>query len=493
VDLRGLSFSGVGNQDVRRYAWGFAPSLLGTYDFREPWPKLPLIAHANVGFAFDSTGNLAQGHDLNAAEDFALDADSYNRFAFGVGVEAPLPVATPFLEYNVGVPLCASGLVGPDGVGVAVGAVMPQTFTFGAKLTAIRDLTLLLAFDVGLARSVALGIPATMPFQTFVAASFTVDPFMRGNAKIIETVREKKVDKPVAEAVKTGKVTGVITDAQTHKPISGVIVAMVGAGLPPVATDPDAGRFLTHELPQGPVKLQLQKDGYKDALQELTIEAGKTENLDVQLDPLARNAHFLVTVASGKKAVAAAVSLKGPAEQQANTLDGATEPLKVEAPAGQYVVNVTATGYLAQTREVQVSENGEMKLAFDLAPEPKKRLVVVKENKIEILQQVHFATAKATILADSFSLLNQVVDAIVTHGIKRVRVEGHTDNRGAKPTNAKLSEDRAKSVADYLAHAGIDPSRIESIGYGDTRPVAPNLTARGRELNRRVEFVILDH
>jgi OmpA-OmpF porin, OOP family len=371
--------------------------------------------------------------------------------------------------------------------------VMPQTLTLGAKVTAIRDLTLMLAFDFGLARSVALGIPATMPFQTFVAASFAIDPFMRGNAKIIETVREKKVEKPVAEAPTTGKISGVITDAHTHKPIPGVIVAMVGAGLPPVATDADAGRFLTHELPQGKVKLQLQKDGYKEALQELTIEAGKTENLDVALDPLARNAHFLVAVTSSKKPVAATVALKGPAEQQATTAEGATEATKIEAPAGQYVVNVTANGYLAQTREVQVSENGEMKLTFELSAEPKKRLVVVKENKIEILQQVHFATAKATILADSFALLNQVVDAIVTHGIQRVRVEGHTDNRGAKETNLKLSEDRAKAVTDYLAHSGIDPTRLEAVGYGDARPVAPNLTARGRELNRRVEFVILDH
>jgi outer membrane protein OmpA-like peptidoglycan-associated protein len=133
-----------------------------------------------------------------------------------------------------------------------------------------------------------------------------------------------------------------------------------------------------------------------------------------------------------------------------------------------------------------------MPLAFDLQPEPKKKLVIVKDNRIEILQQVHFATGKATILADSFNLLNQVLDAMVKSGIKRIRIEGHTDNRGAKAVNLKLSEDRAKSVGAYLTQAGIDASRIEAVGYGDTRPVAPNLTARGRELNRRVEFVILD-
>ena len=119
-------------------------------------------------------------------------------------------------------------------------------------------------------------------------------------------------------------------------------------------------------------------------------------------------------------------------------------------------------------------------------------LTVIKEDKIEISQQVHFLTGKATILADSFPLLQQVVDVMVRNGVKRVRVEGHTDNRGDKAFNQKLSEDRAKSVADYLVGQGIDQSRIESAGYGDTKPVAPNLTARGRELNRRVEFLILE-
>ena len=58
--------------------------------------------------------------------------------------------------------------------------------------------------------------------------------------------------------------------------------------------------------------------------------------------------------------------------------------------------------------------------------------------------------------------------------------------------NQKLSEDRARAVADYLIAQGIDRARVDAAGFGDTRPVAPNLTARGRELNRRSEFIILE-
>lgn len=133
-----------------------------------------------------------------------------------------------------------------------------------------------------------------------------------------------------------------------------------------------------------------------------------------------------------------------------------------------------------------------MPLAFDLAPLPKKMLVIFKGDKIEILQQVHFATGKATILADSNPLLQQVVDVIVRNNIKRVSVEGHTDNKGVKAANQTLSEDRARAVVDYLVSQGVEAKRLESVGYGDSKPIAPNLTARGRELNRRVEFIVLE-
>ncbi len=493
LELKLQTFSGVGNQDVRNYAVGFAPRVLATYDLREQFPKIPARLHMNMGAMFDGSGGLVSTHKLVAAEEYALGVNEFHRFTFGVAVEAPLPVATPYLEYNLGVPLgVPNGMLdGPDGVAVPVDAVMPQTLTLGFKVTAIRDLTVGLAFDLGLTRRVGLGVPAVTPFNFVFNAAFNVDPFQRGQTRLVETIREgPKV--AAKEEPKTGKVSGTVVDAQTHKPIPGVIVAMVGAGLPPVASDADSGRFLTHELPSGTVKLAARKDGYKEAQREVTLEAGKTASVELALEQEARKAAFLVTLMTKKKPVPGSVYFKGVQPQQAAMTEANKEPLRIELLPGKYEVNAIAPGYLAQTREVQISEGAEMVVAFDLVPEPKKSLVIIKDNKIEILQQVHFASGKATILADSFPLLAQVVDAIVKSDIKRVKVEGHTDNKGAKAKNQELSEQRAKAVGDHLAQSGIDPSRIETAGFGDSRPVAPNLTARGRELNRRVEFVILE-
>lgn len=497
VDLRAMSFSGVGNQDVSRYALGFAPRVLATYDVRQLYPKIPLRAHGNLGIILDGTGDLVTTTRLNASEEFALNVNRFNRLGLGLGVEAPLPAVTPFLEFTLAYPLGVGGdgLVAPNGETVSAASAAYKTFNVGAKVTALRDVTFTVGAEIGLTRVVGLGVPATPPLNLFFGAAYSVDLLGSSTTRIIETVRERKVESATpatAQTAQTAQVSGVVLDAATRKPIPGVLVTVPGAGLPPVASDAETGRFLTYTLPPGPVRLAAQKEGYRILEQDLKLTAGETSTVELALEAMARPALFTVSTTSKKKPVAATLKLQGPKNQDFTTSESATGPAKLEVLAGRYTVNVTAPGFLAQTRDVQVSEGGTMDLAFELEPEPKQKLVEVKENKIEILQQVHFGTGKAVILPDSYPLLAQVVDAIVRNDIKRVRIEGHTDNQGPSDFNLQLSKDRAQAVATHLIKAGIDAARIEVEGFGDTRPIAPNMTPRGRELNRRVEFVILE-
>jgi outer membrane protein OmpA-like peptidoglycan-associated protein len=127
-----------------------------------------------------------------------------------------------------------------------------------------------------------------------------------------------------------------------------------------------------------------------------------------------------------------------------------------------------------------------------LRKRPKQPIVEVTKDMIVLKESVHFVTGEARLAPDAAAVLDSVVDALVKNKqIKRVRIEGHTDNVGADDMNLQLSKDRAASVVQYLVQQGIDPSRLESEGYGASRPIAPNLTRRGREQNRRVEFHIL--
>lgn len=123
---------------------------------------------------------------------------------------------------------------------------------------------------------------------------------------------------------------------------------------------------------------------------------------------------------------------------------------------------------------------------------PRKMLVVVRDDRIEIRQQVHFASGKAKILPDSFELLSQVAAVFKSNPTMRVMIEGHTDNVGSAAKNLKLSDQRAKAVRLHLIDKnGVAADRIEAVGYGQTKPIAANASAKGRALNRRVEFNIL--
>jgi len=106
---------------------------------------------------------------------------------------------------------------------------------------------------------------------------------------------------------------------------------------------------------------------------------------------------------------------------------------------------------------------------------------------------VFFDTDRDTIKPRSFHILQAVADVLAAAShIRRVSVDGHTDNRASEEHNLDLSQRRAAAVVSWLTAHGIDASRLESHGYGPSRPIASNATGAGRARNRRVEFVIID-
>ncbi|MFI5289368.1 MAG: OmpA family protein, partial [Polyangia bacterium] len=121
---------------------------------------------------------------------------------------------------------------------------------------------------------------------------------------------------------------------------------------------------------------------------------------------------------------------------------------------------------------------------------PKQKYIVVTKEKIELKQKVHFATNKSRIMPDSFAMLSEIADVLKQRPEIKIRIEGHTDSRGSLKHNMKLSQARADSVRDFLVEKGVDPTRMESRGFGPTQPIDDNRTAKGREMNRRVEFII---
>ena len=103
---------------------------------------------------------------------------------------------------------------------------------------------------------------------------------------------------------------------------------------------------------------------------------------------------------------------------------------------------------------------------------------------------IYFEVNKTEVKPAMRERLSQIAKALATVGNRHVLVEGHTDSSGADEYNLKLSRLRAEAVRSILIAGGVSADRIESQGYGKTRPVASNATATGKAQNRRVEIVI---
>ena len=126
-------------------------------------------------------------------------------------------------------------------------------------------------------------------------------------------------------------------------------------------------------------------------------------------------------------------------------------------------------------------------------PKPPPR-VELRDNKIDFKEKIQFDNNKATIKEASFSLLHDIADVINKNTqVKKISIEGHASAEGDAKANKKLSDDRAKSVMQYLIDKEkVDKNRLTAKGWGIEKPIGDNNTEEGREKNRRVEFLVVE-
>jgi outer membrane protein OmpA-like peptidoglycan-associated protein len=110
---------------------------------------------------------------------------------------------------------------------------------------------------------------------------------------------------------------------------------------------------------------------------------------------------------------------------------------------------------------------------------------------VSLPQDITFASDSATLSSGIQSDLNAVATNLQSYPNSTVQVIGHSDSTGEEGYNQNLSVQRANSVVNVLAGAGVSFTRLQGIGRGEDQPVASNLTEEGKAQNRRVEIVIL--
>lgn len=522
--------------DARLDYAGTSVGLRGnlSFDLREMPAKIPLELRLNVGYMFDQSRKIVedaeqerldalrasgQTTDTTGRDEYRHLAPRNERMAYGVnrvdnasialGLEAPLPVGKhasihPLLEWDMRIPVNRQGYDCPnvtlaDGSGVpgdddclksAGAGAFPQRLTAGARVfPSASGFNLLAAVEVGLGpKPFVRELAPAAPYRVFFAAAYTVDLKPKSVVKHVE----KRVEVPVAP--KEGRLRGRVVERGPGTPIEGVQVIINGTDLSPMVTGAD-GAFVGSTFPPGPITLALTAEGYEPGVCETAVSPeGADAVAECSLVALPRVGSIAARVVGpdGAPVAGAQVQLTGPLTRTATTSeDGSFR--EVDLPPGEYQARVDQPGFLLSSSPVVVEVRKETSTQITLTPKPKKPLVVVQKTRLVLRGTVLFNTGTAELDARSTPLLTEIADVLLRMPeIVKVEVQGHTDNVGKPDYNLTLSQQRAESVKDWLVRAGVGADRMEAKGYGQTKPIAPNVSPAGKAKNRRVAFIITE-
>jgi outer membrane protein OmpA-like peptidoglycan-associated protein len=215
-----------------------------------------------------------------------------------------------------------------------------------------------------------------------------------------------------------------------------------------------------------------------DAEIRLTAERAKAEQ-----DAAAR------TQAERDRVAAELEKMKGELEATRKSAEEAQKAAEVERQRleEQRKAEEARAAELAQSRQAQQQAEDALKATLS-------QLAQVREEArgliVTLPGSIYFDVNKTEVKPAMKDRLSQIGKALATVPDRHVLVEGHTDSSGGDEYNLKLSRLRAEAVRSILIAGGVAPDRVESQGYGKTRPVASNATAGGRAQNRRVEIVL---
>jgi outer membrane protein OmpA-like peptidoglycan-associated protein/tetratricopeptide (TPR) repeat protein len=159
----------------------------------------------------------------------------------------------------------------------------------------------------------------------------------------------------------------------------------------------------------------------------------------------------------------------------------------ITLPEGRdYAFEVKRRGYLffSENFSLSLSPNDTV-YQIDIPLQP------LATGAVAVLKNIFFDPNKYDLKPESGAELAEIVQLLKDNPTLKIQINGYTDNSGNPADNIKLSEDRAKSVTDYLIAKGIAPTRLSSKGWGDTLPIADNNTPEGRARNRRTELKVI--
>lgn len=539
ADLQLALLQGTGGVGLDGSALGGRLRADATLDLRATGPKLPLLVHLNLGYRLDNSGSIVEdvekgrGRPISRIERYGLGISRVDYVEMGLGVEglfAPgggFRSLRPFLEYTLDAPVnrqgytCAPGLSAPGDrcLGDSSGfRSSPSRLTLGARANPwLKGLTTTLAFDIGVSgTSVFLEeVTPQAPWTLWFGVGYSFDTADRPTQQLVV------VSSPTNPRY---TVEGYVHEARAEGGVADAIVHLEGGDGTGLLTDP-SGRFRTAPLAPGSYHFRVQARGYFDATCDVlvasttgtggnaaasTAGAGQPSagtgggagqpsvRADCPLEALPRSGTLRGRVHSGAEAgppvAGATVVVVDSAGAEHRATSDATGSFRIESlPPGPTRLSVTQSAHFDSSSLADVKAREVVGVNVALHRRPAAASVTIGKRELALKRQVHFETNSATILPDSGTLLEEIADVLKKNPrLKRIEVQGHTDSQGVSARNRTLSQERADAVRERLVSLGVGPERLTAKGYGDERPVAPNVTAANRARNRRVALVILE-
>jgi outer membrane protein OmpA-like peptidoglycan-associated protein len=475
---------------------------------------VPLRISLNATYSLDNTADViaateAPGMGLTPVsriDRFGLGVNRVDHVDINIGVETFLlnERIRPFVEYGLMIPINRQGYLCPltsPGGAIANGescladdAVVPSKLTLGSRFYPWKKgFNLLLAMDIGITgvANFIEEVAPTPPWTLYIGGGWAIDVWDRPPVEIT-----KIVEKPTA--AKGGRIKGFVHEKDKEPGVASAIVAFDGhPEITSLATGAD-GRFTTSELAVGPYKFMIHADEYKDGTCEThVVSAGQDVQLDCPLESLPKVGNVVGHVRDAETQVpvsGAGIKLVDPAGKELRLSSDSEGAFRFENVApGSVSMGVDAAGYMALVQPAAVKPHQDNNVDLAVLKKPKNPLVEITAKEITIKQQIQFALDSAVILPESNGLMTEIADTLIKNArISRIEVQGHTDNTGTNEHNMILSEQRANAVRDWLTSHGVAPDRLVARGYGQDKPLVPNVTPAMKAKNRRVQFIILE-
>ncbi len=238
----------------------------------------------------------------------------------------------------------------------------------------------------------------------------------------------------------------------------------------------------------------ITKPGYKSVVDSINLLRGGTDpditkvielTPDAVTPPVTRTLTGNIFIKSTKSPLWTFISFYTADKVLMNKIESNPDGLyTISLPPGKYSMHVEKEGYVSEIVAVEIL-NVQQNQTKDVELSP------IKVGETISLPNVYFARGGTTLLESSNESLDQLYAMLKDNPTMRIELLGYTDNQGDPKLNIVLSEQRVAAIKDYLVAKGIATERITGKGYGGAKPIASNATEETRQLNRRVEFVIV--